>query len=75
MKLKIHLKDPRGLYDAIHKAAQESLGNQEIAANEYEMRLLDRVIELEYKIENWVKDSGITIEFDLDKNTAVVCRV
>lgn len=77
MKLEITLKDPDGVYDALQEHVTEQVEKIEGLSDQERADLIEeRVEELGDKIKTWVQDNEyVTIEIDLKKNTAKVCRV
>jgi hypothetical protein len=74
MKLKITLKDPDGVYDAIQDAVKASL--KEIEGLDKEELIENRHEKLGEQCEYWIKHGEyVTIEIDTEANTAVVCKV
>lgn len=62
MKLTITLKDPDGIFDAIHQAAAEDGGD-----------IRERINELTDQLSPWIRyGEYITIDIDTDTRTATV---
>lgn len=75
MKIKIMLKDPDGVYEALQEAAEESLGDAAIglSARTIEQLVEKRQEELDTACEKWIEYSEyVQIEIDTDAGTAIV---
>lgn len=75
MKIKIQLKDPDGVYDAITDAVKDQLDKIEgITDDERETMQESRREGMNELLSKWIEYSEyITIEFDTEAGTAVVC--
>lgn len=76
MKIKITMKNPDCVYDAVAQAAKESAEEVNgITAEERAELVESRKEEINLALEKWVKDGEyITVEIDTVLNTAVVCE-
>jgi hypothetical protein len=77
MKLKITLKDPDGVYEAIRIAAKDSLSEIEgLDESEREELLEARHQKLSEQCADWIEfGEYVTIEIDTDAKTASVCEL
>ena len=77
MKIKITFKDPDGVYDAITDAVKDQLRNIEgITEDERETMEESRREGMNELLSKWIEYSEyITIEFDTEAGTAVVCPI
>ncbi len=76
MKIKIQMKDPDGVYDAVTDAIKDTLRSiQGISDDEREKLEESRREEANEAIFKWI-DYGeyVTIEIDTDNMTATVCE-
>ena len=77
MKIKITFKDPDGAYDAISDLVKDQLRNIEgITDDERETMQESRREGMNELLSKWIEYSEyITIEFDTEAGTAVVCPI
>ena len=76
MKIKITMKDPDGVYDSVRAAAIDSANNVPgLSDDERDALTESRHAEIEQKLKPWlIYGEYITIEFDLDNQTATVVK-
>ena len=75
MKLRITFKDPDGVANAIKKAVTESVSSLSDDPDEQEAVSEIRTEKLQTSLEKWLSwNEYVTIEFDTDTGTAVVCE-
>jgi len=76
MKIKIHLKDPDGVYDSRNEAAKASLKNM-VGLSENERKALYEIRREEIidQTSPWIEyGEYVTIEIDTETNTAIVIK-
>jgi nitrogen regulatory protein PII-like uncharacterized protein len=77
MKIKIQFKDPDAPYEAIRDAAEEQvLAIEGISEDEAESLIDKRHGQIAEKLRKWIKfGEYVTIEFDIEEQTAIVIPV
>lgn len=76
MKIRIHLKDPDGVYDSINAAVVTSIRQLGLSEREASALIDARTEEVTDALGKWIKyGEYVSIEFDTEAGTATVCEV
>ena len=76
MKVRVTMKHPDCVSDAIQEAARASVSELELGDNERDLLVESREADIESKLSRWIEyNEYIRIEFDLDAMTATVLPV
>jgi len=76
MKIRLYLKDPGGVSNAVLESAQDSLDELDLTDHEKDLIIEGRMESIYDKLKPWVEwGEYVTIEIDLDKDEAKVVRL